>query len=70
MIKHPCVKECPNRSTYCKLSCEKFRNYEEEKKLEYQENKDRIIADRGHREYTAQRHNEAFKRWCIKKRYV
>ena len=30
MNNHPCVKECPFRSTYCKLTCDKFITYEQE----------------------------------------
>ena len=30
MNNHPCVKECPYRSTYCKLTCDKFITYEQE----------------------------------------
>lgn len=29
-MKMPCVKECPNRTAECKLTCEKWKEYEAE----------------------------------------
>lgn len=70
MLKHPCVKECPYRSTYCKLSCEKFKTYETEKKIEWELNEPKRQADMAYRAYKAERSNENFKRWCTKRKFI
>lgn len=37
MIQAPCVKECPDRNTYCRLNCEKFKVYQTLKNQEYKD---------------------------------
>lgn len=66
MFKHPCVKDCPERSTYCKLSCQKFRKYESIKKIERKLNEPKIRAERDMNGYKAEQSNKAFKKWCAR----
>lgn len=34
-MKHPCVKDCPNRSMECRLTCEAYAAYRAKKDEEY-----------------------------------
>lgn len=35
MIKQPCVKDCPNRSMECRLTCEAYKDYRVAKEADY-----------------------------------
>lgn len=35
--KHPCRKDCPERTAECKKTCERWKPYAEAKKEEYKE---------------------------------
>lgn len=35
MIKQPCVKDCPNRSMECRLTCEAYKEYRAAKEADY-----------------------------------
>lgn len=34
-VKPPCGKACPDRTAECKLTCDKWKVYEEAKRAEY-----------------------------------
>ena len=68
MNNHPCVKECPFRSTYCKLTCDKFITYEQEQ-IKIRAEKDRQWElQRGYYDYRYQQKIKALKRWMAKVR--
>lgn len=33
-MKHPCAKNCPERSGFCRSSCPKWKEYEVRKKID------------------------------------
>lgn len=35
MIRHPCAKDCPNRSMECRLTCEAYKDYRAAKEADY-----------------------------------
>ena len=68
MNNHPCVKECPFRSTYCKLTCDNFITYEQEQ-IKVRAEKDRQWElQRGYYDYRHQQKIKALKRWMAKVR--
>ena len=68
MNNHPCVKECPFRSTYCKLTCDKFITYEQEQiKVRAEKDRQRELQ-RGYYDYCYQQKIKALKRWRTKSR--
>ena len=68
MNNHPCVKECPFRSTYCKLTCDKFITYEQEQIKVRTEKARQWELQRGYYDYCYQQNIKALKRWRTKAR--
>ena len=68
MNNHPCVKECPFRSTYCKLTCDKFITYEQEQIKVRAEKARQWELQRGYYDYCYQQKIKALKRWMAKVR--
>lgn len=43
-VKHPCTKECPERTATCKRTCKRWKEYEPAKREEYKERQERSEA--------------------------
>lgn len=45
-MKHPCTQTCPERDPFCRIHCQKFREYAAAKEAEREaKRKDSLIGD-------------------------